>query len=129
MNGRERGRIDLRTELCRRCTISVSMPPYKGLDRIPGLLFPDLYAKSKTLYALWSRVCHAIASLVLLGASHLVLLSTGYDVPRYVFGALVVWVLYKEFYLDSKSYGQKWVKGILDSLSWMLPFVLYFLLR
>ena len=105
------------------------MPPYKGLDLIPALLLPGLYSKSKTLYDLWSRLCHAIASLVLLGGSHLVLLSTGYDVSVYVFAVLMVWVLYKEFYLDPKSYGQKWPKGVMDSLSWTLPFILYFILR
>ncbi|MBP9816591.1 MAG: hypothetical protein KBD05_01005 [Candidatus Pacebacteria bacterium] len=105
------------------------MPPYKGLDRIPGLLFPGLYTKSKTLYDIWSRVCHAAASLTLLGVSNLLALSIGFDVPLYVFLVLVVWVLYKEFYLDPKSYGQKWSKGVMDSFSWLLPFVLFFLFR
>lgn len=97
------------------------------IEQIPDRLLPGLDAKSYPLYVCWREVCHIFGSLILLGISHLLFTYSLYNIPVVVFLILLAWMTYQEFYLHPKLYGQKLWKGILDWLSWVVPFTLYFI--
>lgn len=104
------------------------MGRYTGIDGIPDLVFPGLDKRSPFLYVCWQEFCHVLGSLLLIALSHLALVYTSYDAPRAVFILLALWMTFQEFYLHPKKYGQPLWKGILDWLSWVLPFLVYFAL-
>lgn len=94
---------------------------------LDSFLLTRLKKTNYPLYVLWRAILHVASSLVLLFVSHLVALEYGYNAPAYVFAALLIFITYLEFYLHPKLYHQKLSKGIIDWLSWILPFILYFL--
>lgn len=95
---------------------------------LDSFLLTGLKKTNYPLYVLWRALLHVVSSLVLLFASHLVALNYGYNAPLFVFSALLILITYLEFYVHPKLYHQKLSKGIIDWLSWTLPFVAYFFL-
>ncbi len=46
-----------------------------------------------------------------------------------VLGGVIAWITFQEFYLHPTFYNQTFTKGIIDWFVWVVPIVLYLLLR
>ena len=96
----------------------------KFIEKIPDKIIPSLKQRNYALYVLWREICHIIGSLILLYVSYLITPKT---VPV-TFILLTIWMTYQEFYFHPKKYDQPLWKGLIDWLSWITPFIIYFLL-
>ncbi len=95
------------------------------IEKIPDLIIPSLKQRNYAVYTFWREICHITGSLVLL----LVATLLGFTAVVIIFIVLGLWMTYQEFYLHPKKYNQPLWKGITDWLSWILPFIIYFLLQ
>jgi len=100
------------------------------LDRIPDKVFPQLKPKIVDGFLFFPckffrEIFHIIGSLLLIILSHILYFYVYINVPIIVFILLVIWITYQEFYLHPKKYNQKLLNGILDWLSWIIPFAVY----
>lgn len=100
------------------------------LDRVPSKLFPTLEPKEINgvlvfPYKFVREIFHIIGSCILIGISYVVSIFVYTYTSLIIFTMLGIWITYQEFYLHPKKYNQRISEGILDWLSWMLPFLIF----
>lgn len=95
---------------------------------LDGFLLTGLKKTHYAAYVAWRAFLHAASSLILLVAIRTAELRSGLDLLPYAFAALVAAITFVEFYLHPKLYRQRLLKGVIDWLSWVLPFAVYFFL-
>lgn len=96
---------------------------FSFIEKVPDIIIPSLNQKSKTAYLIWREICHMVGSVVLIILSYLIKPS----IVVIVFILLMFWMTYQEFYFHPKKYNQPLWKGVIDWLSWILPFLAYFI--
>lgn len=103
------------------------------LDKIPGKIFPVLEPKERNGVLVFPHkfvreVFHIIGSCLLIGISYSLSIFVYSNTPFVVFIGLSIWITYQEFYLHPQKYNQKIGEGVLDWMSWIVPFSIFILI-
>jgi len=79
---------------------------------------------------IWRELFHFLAALFFIAlAAGLEKLFKSSTLVFIILGAVVLWITFQEFYLHPTFYDQKFVKGLVDWLVWIIPIAIYFFLK
>lgn len=78
----------------------------------------------------WRELFHFLGALFCIGIA--IALERLFKTPAaglILLGAVVLWITFQEFYLHPTFYDQKFIKGMIDWLVWIVPIALFLFFR
>ncbi|MDQ5901700.1 MAG: hypothetical protein QG580_415 [Patescibacteria group bacterium] len=90
--------------------------------------YGDAYALSSPKLLLWRQVFHVFGSVVIILIADFLFRKVSFFNGFIFLGLFVFLMFIQEFYLHPHHYEQKFTKGLVDFISWILPIIIYILL-